>query len=152
MEDFGHETFFEETSWFVFDNNFNKKLNDYILNVLQNYNFVKFGDKFNRNIDFLPNNIIHLKIGEDYYGIKENRPIFLCKCGWITIFNQKINKFPSSLKYLELGYEFNQKLDNLPTTLEVLELGHKFNQPLDFLPDAKNRKNRNCNFCIFLKG
>ena len=135
MEDFGYQSY-DEPSWFIFDDDFNQELNPRILEILKNYTHIKFGSKFNKSIDNLPDNIVHLKIGEDFKGNNGDRPMFLRKTGWVTYFNQKINKYPASVKNLELGYSFNQNLDNLPLTIEVLELGHEFTQPLDFLPTS----------------
>jgi len=111
--------------WLLLDSNihnFNK--DDDILKLMRQYKKIAFGDKFNDNVDFLPDGITHLHLG--------------CK------FNKPLNNLPLSLKYLTIASnkiswcDFSESLDFLPAGLEYLsiKLSNKFNNSIDYLPSS----------------
>lgn len=51
----------------------------------------------------------------------------------------KINKFPTTLKELDLGFNYNYVLDNLPENLSILDLGCMYNIKINTLPDKLER-------------
>lgn len=73
---------------------------------LQNY--------IENNNDIIPQNIIHLKFGNNYNGIVNK-----LHCGLLTIW---------------FGFNFNKSIDNLPESIQTLIIGEKFNQPISKLP------------------
>lgn len=79
--------------------------------------FLKFGYKFNQQVNCLPLNLIELKLHGD--------------------FNQLIDNLPITLKKLTIEGNFNLPIDNLPNGLEELNLKlNNFNYPIDFLPES----------------
>ena len=98
-----------------------------IISLLKDYAKVQFDNRYNSNIDWLPEGITDLHIG--------------------TMFNKPLDNLPSTIKsiiiqkYNDIGYTmFNNSLDNLPPSLECLKIYYntKFNLPLYNLP--KNLK------------
>jgi hypothetical protein len=92
------------------------KLDSEILEMLKHYNHIIFSDRFNGNIDNLPNNIMSITF--DYE----------------SDFNHPINNLPYGLTFLLLNCYFNQPLDNLPITLKYLFINNFYLFPLDNLP------------------
>ncbi len=50
-------------------------------------------------------------------------------------FNDVINEYPNTLKYLTLEHYFNQSIDNLPNSIIELNIDGEFNQPINCLPN-----------------
>ena len=98
-----------------FSDNFNERLTDDILEIMKQYNKIKFGYHFNHEINNLPSNVTHIWFGKK--------------------FNQEINALPQGIVFINLGYLFNRSIDRLPLTLRKLILSKKFNQPMNNLPD-----------------
>ena len=90
---------------------------EYLNNLPECLESLRFGDKFNQSIDHLrwPSSLQDLTLGYD--------------------FNQRLEgaSFPSSLRSLTFGVEFNQSLEGvaLPSNLQCLTFGHDFNQSLE---------------------
>ena len=85
------------------------------LKLLNKLEYLKCGQRFNKDVDNLPNSLVTLILGRD--------------------FNQKINNLPKNLKTLILGDEFNQEVCNLPDNIETLKFGFCFNKPINMLPN-----------------
>jgi hypothetical protein len=51
----------------------------------------------------------------------------------------KISRFPTTLKELDLSFNYNYVLDNLPENLLILDLGCMYNIKIDMLPDKLER-------------
>ena len=77
---------------------------------------LKFVDKFNDHLDFIPDSVIRLTFGHK--------------------FNKYIDTFPPNLKYLYFGGNFNQRLNNLPDSLIQISFGWNFNQPIKSYPKS----------------
>ncbi len=111
-----------KSGYVLLQSNIDYSTDKLIMELINQYKKINFGDKFNQPIDYLPDGITHLR-----FGMK---------------FNQPIDNLPQTLKYLnissdECAYcEFNQPIDNLPNSLEWLciILNKKFNHPIDNLP------------------
>lgn len=74
-----------------------------------------FDNRFNKNVDDLPNGLTCLIFGLD--------------------FNNLVDNLPEGLEYLRFGKKFNQPIDNLPRTLQYLFLGEYFDQSINNLPE-----------------
>ena len=108
----------------VFNDDFNEPLDNYLLNILKNYQIVVFGMNFNQNIDNLPDNIEILVLSSEF-----NKPVLK----WP--YNLKVLKF-DACDYLLNGYcKYNHKLVNLPNIKELM-IGTFYNHNIDDLPDS----------------
>ena len=129
------------------DADFNEEIDHITIKLISNYtklyfsNYIGTGYKrrsskslFNKNVDFLPSNITHIKFGYSFDQIVNNLPDSLI---WIEFghnFNQPVDCLPNGVNYLVLGFNFNQLIDDLPYGLEYLNLNYMFNQSLNCLP------------------
>lgn len=102
---------------------FNKPLNDDIINEIKKYKIIKFGEKFNQNVNNLPYGITHLFFGEN--------------------FNQPVDFLPHSITHLYFGRNFNQKIDNLPPNLQSIYFFDDFEElnPMCFICDLVSLPN-----------
>ena len=129
-------------------NNYNYSNNNNVMKLLNEYKKVLFDDEFNSRIDWLPEGITDIYLGNDFNQPLENLPSTI-KCIKIQSHNEKgapYNKFNQLLDYLPIGLEtlyiwfnanFNYPLDNLPPGLKYFVLfSNKFTQPLNNLPDS----------------
>ena len=115
---------------------------------------------YSKSLDFLPDKISHLIIGDQYNRainmlsskllvlifddesifnqMLNNLPSTLKKLAIGKIFNQSIHYLPSSITHLRFTYDskFNQSVDNLPSGLLMLKFGNYFNQSVDNLPSG----------------
>lgn len=106
---------------------------------------------FNQKIQFLPNNITHLKFGYRFnnficlpdnllfleFGCNFNMPVDFNKNNLKHIifgnkYNISIDIFPPNLTHLIFGCLFNKPLINLPNSLKYLKLGKVFNEKIIF--------------------
>jgi hypothetical protein len=116
---------------------------------------------YNEKIDFLPQNLIKLFIGDNIKSTRIFFPINLThltfdnyydtdnlidfclppnltylKFGLFSRSKKPLVNLPSKLTHLCLSYHFNHKIDDLPQSLTHLKLGYLFNQSLDNLPNS----------------
>ena len=130
--------------WLLLDSDIhNFSEDDDILNLMKQYKKVAFGDKFNDNIDYLPEGITHLHLGRKFDKPLNNLPLSLkCllieanKLNWCD-FSQSLDFLPSGLEFLsiKLSNKFNYPIDLLPSSLKYLYLGCKgFKHPINNLP------------------
>lgn len=114
----------------VFNNNFNKKLDEYLNILLQKQELV-FGTKFNKAInDDIPENVKKIIFGFDF-----NRIIDLLHDGVEHIelenhFNKDIKKFPRHLKFLKVVRNMNRKICEFPEGLIELHFSEFRNNPI----------------------
>jgi hypothetical protein len=126
---------------------FNEEIDHITIKLIENYtklyfsNYIGTGYKkrsskslFNKNIDFLPSNITHIKLGYSFDQIVNNLPDSLIWIEFGYCFNQSVDCLPNGVNYLVLGFSFNQIIDDLPYGLEYLNLNYMFNQSLNCLP------------------
>lgn len=117
---------------------------------------LEFYSKYNKPINWLPDNLQLLKLGnyfdssinisdsnvkKIFFGSQFNQPVDNLSNYLIVIkfgykFNKSVNLLPSSLKEIYFGKEFNQSVDNLPSSLILLEFSNDFNQSVDNLPNG----------------
>ena len=65
--------------------------------------YIKFGNNFNNNVDYLPCSIIDIVFGD--------------------CFNYDIDNLPSSIKTIEIGCKnFSKQINNIPFGLEKIKL------------------------------
>lgn len=117
-----------------FSDNFNERLTVDILEIIKQYNKIKFGYHFNQEINNLPNNVTHI-----WFGKKFNQEITSLPQGIVFIdlgdfFNRPIDRLPLTLRKLILSKKFNQLINNLPDNLEKLVINSSYDLPIDFLP------------------
>ena len=142
----------------IFENEIIKEKNitDYITDKK-----IYFGENFDMNIDFLPNNVEWIIFADECkftssLGMLTNNVkgiVFIEKSKCLTImddlpssliylifhetcyFNNHVDSLPQNLQYLELkSKQFNHPVNNLPNNLISLVLGAKFSHPVDKLP------------------
>jgi hypothetical protein len=116
------------------DSNYNYANDNNITDLMIKYKKVQIDDAFDVPIDFLPNGITHLNIGESFNQSIDNLPITLKSLiiskfrnvGYVK-FNQPLDNLPYGLEYLyiDFTYVFDQSLRNLPATLKHFELRNK---------------------------
>jgi hypothetical protein len=110
---------------------------------------------FNKKINFLPENITHIRLAYKFnnyiclpknlllleFGSEFNKYISLDNCNKLThlifgtCFNIHIDLYPKSLTHLIFGYFFNKPITNLPSSLKYLKFGDKFNQSIKLPPN-----------------
>ena len=93
---------------------FGGKFNQPVDNLSNSLTHLKFGKNFNQPINKLPNSLTHLKF--DKYSIF-NQPVDISDEDSPT---GKSSILPNSLTHLELGKEFNQRINKLPTSLKYV--------------------------------
>lgn len=107
----------------LFDNCFNKSLDNYIF---PNARIIKFGYFYNQSLE-------KIKFSDSTeiieFGYNFDKPI-------------DNTKWSKNLKVLKFGNDFNQPIDNinLPDNLEEIHFGTMFNQPLDKVKWPSNLK------------
>jgi len=101
--------------YLIFNNIFDEELNGYI-GILKKYNHIILGDKFNRTIDNLPQNIISLSLGRS--------------------FNKPINHLPLNLIALEINSIYEYSIDYLPPTLERLCIYNNICKSFHYIPSS----------------
>jgi hypothetical protein len=116
------------------DSNYNYANDNNIIDLMIKYKKVQIDDAFDVPIDFLPNGITHLNIGESFNQSIDNLPITLKSLiiskfrnvGYV-LFNQPLDNLPYGLEYLyiDFTYVFDQSLRNLPPTLKHFEIRNK---------------------------
>ena len=107
----------------IFNDNFNKILDNKIINDIKKVKNVYFGKYFNQNIDNLPDNVKIIRFGKkDVWNLRG------------CYFDKPIDNLPCHLEELYLGSEFNQNLDFLPYSLKKLHLDRCYEKPLNNLP------------------
>ena len=116
------------------DSNYNYANDNNITDLMIKFKKVQIDDAFDVPIDFLPNGITHLNIGESFNQSIDNLPITLKSLiiskfrnvGYVK-FNQPLDNLPYGLEYLyiDFTYVFDQSLRNLPATLKHFELRNK---------------------------
>ena len=105
----------------IFDLDFNKILDNEIIQVIKLCNTIYFNNYNDIKKCIKTEN----KYNGDY------------KKYWkISKFNQPINNLPNSITHLTLGLDFNQPINNLPNSITNLTLGQKFNQQINNLPNS----------------
>ena len=109
------------------------------------------------NLSYIPNNIETIYISDDYWQNVDYLPLNLMTLYFsheIDSFNKSIDKLPSNLNVLHLGYWFNYTFDNLPPLLlcilfreyclfknRILDLPHNLKEL--YLPRNYNMNNIN---------
>ena len=89
---------------------------------------------FNKQINFLPNSLTHLQLGDYFNQQIDNLPYKLTHLKLGDFFNQPLDNLPEELTHLELDCSWFYSIDNLPDSLTHLKLGHFFNQWINRLP------------------
>jgi hypothetical protein len=112
-----------------FDDDF-KEITFDIVEQLKKVKTVYFNQKFNQNIDDIPDNVEIICLGRYF-----NKPIYkLPKQITHIIFDD--HYAPWLTAYADYGSKFNFPMDNIPHTLLSLKLPNSFNLPLDLLPSS----------------
>lgn len=129
----------------------------------KNLTHLIFGDKFNQEVNNLPNGLNYLKFGYDFDMSVDNLPHKLLKKEPIVKLsgkNKTLSDYPCRIKTLIFGHDFNQPIDKLPGGIEFITFGKLFNQNIDKLSFRKSLKKiyfyKDSNFdnpmCIFKQG
>lgn len=121
-------------AWIFIDDEFDNFLTEKMIKKISEFKHVKFGEKFNHEINNLPDGLKSIEFNSKFNQTIDNLPNSLENLILKGNFNQKIDNLPLNLKKLDLGYSFNQKIDYLPESLETLILSYYFNQKISFLP------------------
>jgi len=116
----------------IFDEYFNDKLNDKILQKLKKVKKIIFNDCFNESIKKIPKNITCIHFGFEFNNSVEYLPQNIEELQFGRNFDQPLNNLPKNLK--KLIFPSDTVLDNLPHNLIQLVLDENYDQPLDFLP------------------
>ena len=91
---------------------------------------------FNRPVEFLPDSITHLILGNSFKQKVDNLPSNLTHLTFGHGFNRQVDNLPSNLTHLTFGNEFKQPVESLPNSITHLTFGDAFNQPVDKLPNS----------------
>lgn len=95
-----------------------------------------FGEKFNNNVNYLPDSLTHLYFGDDFNKSVDNLPNSLLFLSFGKKFNRSVDKLPNSLLFISFGDDFNSTINNLPNTIKDIEFGKNFSQSLNNLKDG----------------
>jgi len=103
-----------------FDSDFNKILDNELIQVIKSCDTVYFNNYDNIEISIKTEN----KHDDHIYSFNKSK------------FNRPINNLPISITHLTLGYFFNQPINNLPNLITYLTLDNYFDQPINNLPNS----------------
>jgi hypothetical protein len=103
------------------------KFPDYVTKII-------FNNRFNQNIDKLPQSLIHLKFGNNFNMGVDNLPPNIQYITFGEKFNMSVDNLPQNIVSLSFGNRFNKPINNLPFALEHIEFGTDFQQSTDLLP------------------
>jgi hypothetical protein len=98
---------------------------------------IKFGMRFNKTINVLPDKLSHLSLGMRFnQDITLNKSMYRLDLG--MHFNRKLDDiiFPTTLCILILSDNFNQVITNVPMTLLKIHFGYEYEHVLPLLPDS----------------
>ena len=107
--------------------------------------YTNLDSNFVSNVDnMITNDYVHNKIIDNYTilvrntfnNCVDNFPNSLKYLMFNEIFNCLVENLPQSLEKLIFSWEFNKPVNNLPLNLQELVLGHKFNKSVDILPST----------------
>ena len=117
----------------IFGNNFNQSID----NLPDSVKYIEFGggSKLTHRINKFPKNLTHLSFDGEYNFELNNLPNTISHLN-LSKYVSSIDKFPDSIKKLNLGYAFNKQISKYPKNLEVLMFERSFNQPINNLPDS----------------
>jgi hypothetical protein len=135
----------------VFNWDFNKVLDDTILNDIALCDKIIFNNYWDLDTCLITNNEYNKEYHDKWKNSKFNQPLdnLLSEIRDLTFgfsFDKPLNNLPSTIRNLTLDYCFNQRLDNLPSEITNLTLGWYFNQRLDNLPSGIQNLSFGCIF------
>lgn len=144
-----------DKTYYVYNNNIplTEEFNKFL--IINNIKHIIFDEKFNQNIDNLPD-IIETIIILGRYCISINKlpnnliTLLLnynvsCHINYFSpnlvniinnncILNSLCNYCPNNLKFIQLGTYFNDEIHNLSSSIEIIILGKYFNKSIENLP------------------
>ena len=121
-----------------------KPLDEYILDIIAQYKYIKFGHNYNTPIINLPLSITHISIGDGYNQILYNLSDSITHINIGNSYNQKFKSFPNGLTHLKLGDAYDQDIGDLPNTITHLILGRGYYKDITKLPQMLQYLTINC--------
>jgi hypothetical protein len=115
------------------------------MNLLKKYKKVQFENKFNSEINWLPEGITDIYLGEKFNQPLDNVPSTTKKIvikkhndvGYID-FMQSLEYLPIGLEelYIHFSKNYNLPFNNLPKLKKIFLISYSYNQPINNFPDS----------------
>jgi hypothetical protein len=144
----------------VFSDKFNDNINRFIM-LLENIpsiKHLKFGNRFNKEIDRIPNTIKHLTFGNSFNRTIPNNFGSITHLTFGSSYDKDYGTYPTSITHLKFGKRFNPFGDELNyilknlINLECLEFGEKFERVFDNIPTTLKTLTLSEKYCYIRYG
>ena len=114
------------------------QFNRLVDNLPKNLIHLTLGGAFNQSVDELPTSLTHLTFGYYFNKSVDNLPKNLTHLTFESDaqFNKSVDKLPKNLTHLTFGKWFNQSVNKLPTSLTHLTFGYCFGKSVHILPKS----------------
>lgn len=117
-----------------YDSIFNQEIKNLPIGIEK----IILSSRFNRNVDYLPENLKYLEFGNGFNQQVLNLPRSIEILIFGHCFNQPVNYLPYKLKFVKFGSEFKKTINNLPKSLTHITMinNNVLKQELNNLPDS----------------